>query len=312
MALSGISKVNLIPLYFGANARGTLEMGIFPEVGPGGIAYGGQSLGWAEVLGGSPRARVIYCVGDIGFIERPDCDFLVVQDTYLPPFKVDAFLPAASFAEAGGTLVNMEGRVQEVIQVEHPPEGAVTGFMRPDWRIFSDIARALQSPLLDYKTAEDVRREMRAEVAGFPAAVDRRPRQMMPWDRPEASWPRSADPSDGDFWLIAEPGGYRHRGIDISSKAGGLCELGIEEGFRMHPDDIAALGLADGDIIRVSYDHGGISVTGPVKSDVESAPGSVFYTRPVVFGGLKHRREFWPLYRLVPNPARVKVSREGS
>jgi anaerobic selenocysteine-containing dehydrogenase len=78
----------------------------------------------------------------------------------------------------------------------------------------------------------------------------------------------------------------------------------------MHPDDIASLGLADGDSIRISYDHGGVSVTGPVKSDVESSPGSVFYTRPVIFGGLKHRHGLWPLFRLVPNPARVRITRE--
>lgn len=80
----------------------------------------------------------------------------------------------------------------------------------------------------------------------------------------------------------------------------------------MHPGDIAALGLAEGDVVRVSYDGGGISVTGPVKPDAESAPGWVFYTRPAVFGGLKHRRGLWPLFELAPNPARVRITREGS
>ena len=310
-ALSEVKKVNVIPLYFGANARGALEMGVLPEVGPGGVARSEQGSGWAEVLNRSRRPRVIYCVGDVALLDRPDCDFLIVQDTYLPPFKVDAFLPAASFAEAGGTLVNMEGRVQEVIQIENPPEGAVTGFMRPDWRIFSDLAGALQFPQLNYQSAEDVRREIRAAIPGFPETIDRRPRRMTPLGREETNRPRNLEPGDGDFWLVAEPGGFRHRGIDISSKAGGLCELALEEGFRMHPDDVAALGLADGDIIRVSYDRGAVSVTGAVKSDIESAPGSVFYTRPVVFGGLKHRRELWRLYRQMPNPARVRISREG-
>jgi predicted molibdopterin-dependent oxidoreductase YjgC len=310
--LSSVKNINLIPLYFGANARGALEMGVLQEVGPGGIARGDRGTGWAEVLGGSWRPRVIYCVGDIALMDRPDCDFLIVQDTYLPQFPVDAFLPAASFAEAGGTLVNMEGRVQEVIQVEKLPEGAVTGFMRADWRIFSDLARALECTLLDYQTAEDVRREIRAAVAGFPETIDRQPRRMTPFGQPEVVRPKGLNIGDGDFLLVAEPGGFRHRGIDISSKAGGLCELALEEGFRMHPDDMAGLGLADGEIIRITYDHGAISVTGPVKSDVESAPGAVFYTRPTVCGGLKHRRGLWPLFRRTPNPARVRITREGS
>jgi predicted molibdopterin-dependent oxidoreductase YjgC len=310
--LGEVKKVNVIPLYFGANARGALEMGVFPEVGPGGVLPGGHGFGWAEVLDRSKRPRVIYCVGDVALMDRPDCDFLIVQDTYLPQFPVDAFLPAASFAEAGGTLVNMEGRVQEVVQVEKTAEGAITGFMRPDWRVFSDLSGALQSPLLNYQTAEDVRREIRAAVAGFPEAIDRLPRRMMPWVRPEAARPRPVEPGEGDFWLIAEPGGFRHRGIDISSKVGGLCELALEEGFRMHPEDMAGLGLADGDIIRISHDHGAISVKGIVKSDVECSPGAVFFMRPVVLGGLQHRRGLLPLYNHSSNPIRVRISREGS
>jgi hypothetical protein len=34
----------------------------------------------------------------------------------------------------------------------------------------------------------------------------------------------------------------------------------------------------------------------------------VYYTRPVVFGGLGHRRALWPLYRLAENPGRVNVT----
>ena len=139
---------------------------------------------------------MIYLVGDVPFFERPDCDFLIVQDIYLPPFKVDAFLPATSFAEAGGTLVNIEGRVQEIVRVEDLPEGAVTGFMRPDWRIFADLARALESPAMNYETYQDVTREIHTAVPGFPAGPDRKPRRMTAIEGPAVEKPAGADEAE--------------------------------------------------------------------------------------------------------------------
>ena len=312
MTLAERKNTNFIPLYFGANARGALEMGVFPEIGPGGVSSHGQGIGLEEIVNGSKRLKVIYLAGDIPFFERPDCDFLIVQDIYLPPFKVDAFLPASTFAEAGGTLVNMEGRVQEVVQVENPPEGAVMGFMRPDWRIFADLANSLKGNSMNYKTSKDVLREIRKTVPDFPARLGRKPRRMKAIDHPEIHKPTVGKTSEGDFLLVAEPAGYGHRGIDISSKVGGLGELALEEGFRMHPGDVDSLGLKNGDRIRLSFDNGKVSAGGAVRADVECPKGVIYYTRPVVFGGLKHRRELLPLYILKQNPIRVHVSRTGT
>jgi anaerobic selenocysteine-containing dehydrogenase len=271
-------------------------------------------LSLADVTNGAKRPKVLYLVGDVPFMERPECGFLIVQDNYLPPFKVDAFLPAASFAEAGGTLVNVEGRVQEIVPVESPTEGAVAGFMRPDWRIFSDLAKALQCPGMDYRTREDVVADIRKAVPDFPPKPDRLPRQMKQTlkagTRGQVSGARARNSDHktptSTFLFVAEPAGYRHRGIDIASKVKGLGELAMEEGFRMNPEDIALLGLADGDQITVSLDNG-VTASGPVKSNRECPKGAIYYTRPVVFGGLSHRLALQPLYRLEPNPARASV-----
>jgi NADH dehydrogenase/NADH:ubiquinone oxidoreductase subunit G len=265
---------------------------------------------------------VLYLVGEVPFLERPDCDFLIVQDTYLPPFKVDAFLSAASFAEAGGTLINMEGRVQEIVPVENPTEGPVAGFMRPDWRIFSDLAHALGFVGMNYQTYQDVDKDISAAVAGFPASADRIPRRMKPTERDKGTKGQgdrvSECPNPGldlsisrsldsfRFLLVAEPAGYRHRGIDISSRVGGLGELALEEGFRLNPEDIASLGLADGDQVTVSLADG-VTASGPARSNRECPKGVIYYTRPVVFGGLSHRRALWPLYGLDQNPVRASA-----
>jgi NADH dehydrogenase/NADH:ubiquinone oxidoreductase subunit G len=309
MTLAERQNTNFVPLYFGANARGSLEMGVFPEIGPGCSLRKDQGVSLSDISSGAKRPKVIYLVGDIPFLERPSCDFLIVQDIYLPPFKVEAFLPASSFAECGGTLVNIEGRVQELIQVEDPTESAVTGFMRPDWRIFSDLAQALQYPGMKYRTAQDVDEDIHRAVPDFPARPDRRPRQMKPLDHAYGQKSRSGKKGQGDFLLVAEPAGYRHRGTDISSKVGGLGELALEEGFRLHPEDMASLVLMDGHPISISFDEGKVSLSGPVKSDRECPKGVIYCTRPVVFGGLSDRRELWPLYRLEENPVWVNLSR---
>jgi anaerobic selenocysteine-containing dehydrogenase len=132
---------------------------------------------------------------------------------------------------------------------------------------------------------------------------------MAPVGPPEPVPPVEEDAFSGDFLLVAEPSSYRHRGIDISSKVGGLSELALEEGFRLHPGDIAKLGLKEGDIAAVAYDHGKAKVSGTFKADIECPPGVVYYTRPLVFGGLAHRSAWERLYRLRQNPIRVRVTR---
>jgi anaerobic selenocysteine-containing dehydrogenase len=76
----------------------------------------------------------------------------------------------------------------------------------------------------------------------------------------------------------------------------------------MHPEDIVSCGLKDGDAITLSLDDGTVSVSGPARSNGDCPKGVIYYTRPVVFGGLRHRRGLWPLYRLEENPVWVSLS----
>jgi formate dehydrogenase alpha subunit len=308
-SLAARKETNFIPLYFGANSRAVLELGLLSLNGPQASLSPEGGFRLADLTGGSKRPRVLYLAGDVPFAERPMCDFLIVQDTYIPSFEFDVFLPAASFAEAGGTLINMEGRVQEVVQIEDPPEGALTGFMRPDWRIFSDLANAMDCHTMIYKSHRDVFKDIRKDNPDFPPGVSRRQRRM----KAPAAWkPETGEngrTSAGQFLLVLRPGGYRHRGIDLSSKVGGLAELALEEGFRMSPEDVSRLGLKSGDRILISPGPGAASVPGTVKEDAECPTGVIYLTRPSIFGGLESRRDLQPLYRLGANPVRVEVSR---
>jgi anaerobic selenocysteine-containing dehydrogenase len=184
--------------------------------------------------------------------------------------------------------------------------------MRPDWRIFSDLASTLGCRTMSYKTPMEVFKDIRRAVPGFPPGVNRRPRRMTPSGRPADVRPGAENPPRGDFLLVAVPGGFRHRGGDISSKVGGLKELALEEGFRMNPEDLEALGLRGGDKITVTFNGGSVSADGPVKADEECPRGAVYFTRPAVFGGLEGRRGIMPLCRLGGNPVRVDVIRHAA
>ena len=150
LKLAERKNVVFLPLYHGANTRGALELGVMGELLPGvarvpaGLsAPAEKGISLADVVEGRAKPKVIYLVGAVPFFTRPSRDYLIAQNTYHPPFEVDAFLPAASFAEAEGTLTNVEGRVQNLARVENLPDGAANGFTRPDWFIFSRLAERL-------------------------------------------------------------------------------------------------------------------------------------------------------------------------
>lgn len=316
LRLAERERTTFLPLCQGANTRGALELGVFGELLPGLAPAGGGVLSLEDLLRGRAKPKVLYLVGEAPFFDRPDCEYVIAQDIYRPPFEVDAFLPAASFAEAEGTLTNIEGRVQELVRVESPPDGAIAGFVRPDWVILSELAEKLTGDRLLPHDSHGVLREISETVAGFPLTPDRAPRRLHPAAATpgheaagKAATGRRA-PGAAGHRLVIEPGGFRHRGVDMSLVVEGLSELGLEEGFRLHPDDLEALGIQAGDPVTLSLD--GITVSAPARVDADAAPGTVTLYRPLACGGLSHRRDLEPLYRLGGGPFPVTMSGNGT
>jgi predicted molibdopterin-dependent oxidoreductase YjgC len=297
--------LTVLPLLPGANLRGALELGAFAGLLPGPRQAGEPVWGLSELRRGR-RAKVLYLIGEAPFATRPDCDYLIVQDLYEPVFEVDAFLPAASFAEASGTLTNLEGRVQPLRGVENLPEDAVHGFARPDWRIFSDLAQRLGRDDLHYADAAAVRAAIRAEVPGYPAEDDRAPRRMVPL--PGASAPTSETPAGaGRFVLVQERAGFRHRGVDLARIVEGLGELHLEEGLRLSPADMDHLGVRPGGAVTVSVNKTQLVLA--AMPDADCPRGAAFVTRPQTGGALAGLGALLePLRTLSPTPMRVRIS----
>ena len=291
-ALGARRAVSILPLAHGANVRGALELGVLGEVLPGPRLAVGRDPGLAQLRAGR-LPKVLYLVGEAPFATRPACDVVIAQDLYLPPFEVDAFLPAASFAEAEATLTNIEGRVQDMCRVEHLSPGTAHGLARPDWQIFSDLAARLGRCDLRYADAAAVRAAIRIDVPEFAAELDRSPRRMTPI-APDASSTAAGLESDdagrgpsvrpqeglaghGRFILISEQASFRHRGIDLADVVEGLGELHLEEGLAMNPDDLARLGVEEGGTVTVTLDGGDLVCA--VRSDPECPRGAAFLAR---------------------------------
>jgi len=314
LRLAGREQTTFLPLVHGANTRGALELGAFGECLPGVVPAEAGGITLEDVLQGRAEPKVLYLVGEAPFFERPPCQYVIAQDIYRPPFEVDALLPASSFAEAEGTLTNIEGRVQEIVRIENLRDGALTGCTRPDWLIFRMLAEKLSRTDLPFQSAAEILERIHQEVSGFPGRSDRRPRRLDARAEMRSHQSAVSPVENHGRRLILEPGGFRHRGIDLSSVVEGLQELGLEEGFRLHPDDLAELGLREGDQVVLRLD--GFDVAGAVKGDEDCPPGAVVVHRPHAYGGIPQRRELGPLYRvsgnLVPIEVVAKERREGA
>jgi NADH-quinone oxidoreductase subunit G len=105
----------------------------------------------------------------------------------------DIVLPGASWVEKDASYVNMDGRVQGAARAMAPPEDA-----QEDWKIFSDVARALGSEM-PYSTSADVRAELAAAMSGNPRYAGL---TTLTFARPVSArtWLQASNPSERWKW----------------------------------------------------------------------------------------------------------------
>jgi NADH-quinone oxidoreductase subunit G len=109
-------------------------------------------------------------------------EFLVVQDLFLTETAqlADVVLPAASFAEREGSFTNAERRVQHFLQARRPE-----GDAPPDWLVFQDLARAVQSFTPSTPASAETKRSAKVRAAASTAVAVAAPPTM--WDYVVAS-----------------------------------------------------------------------------------------------------------------------------
>src|SRR5713101_3203375 len=239
-----------------------------------------------EIVKEESGVRGMYIMGENPIISDPDIahaehwfqalEFLAVQDLFLTETAryADVVLPGSSFAEKTGTFVNTERR----IQVAHRAV-ACPGEARGDLDILIELSRRL-GLTTPFATAEDVMAEItrvtpswrgvtyaRLEGAGlqYPVPTPESPGTAFLFDErfPTADGKGTFVPveyappvelPDDAYPFVMNTGRqlyHWHTGT-MTRRASGLDQREPTPVVEIHPADAAALGVADGDPVRLT------------------------------------------------------------
>ena len=266
-----------------ANDRGALRAGVHPSMLPGGRLLDQAAeveTSWGPLTRRDPgrdtmailqacadrEIDVLFLIGVDPLRDAPDADLAaralanvpvrIVQSLELGSLagSADAFLPAAAFVEKDGHLTNWEGRGQRI-----RPVRTTKGLSRPDWEIFTIIAKAMGADL-GFATLDQLRHEMGALLAPRDGSGS------------SALVPLPAAPLEGlrlfTYPLLVDQG-------RLSEDADELKAALQEDAFvEVHPEDAMQAGIAGEDRVVLTTPAGSAEL--PLRVTDHVARGSVF------------------------------------
>ena len=150
-----------------------------------------------------------------------------VSDTLLE--VCDVLLPIAPFTETSGSFVNMEGRLQSF-------HGVVKGLgeSRPLWKILRVLGNLLELEGFEYDSSEQILHDA-LDAQRLPEKLNNR-----------SSWQGEAAPAAAGLIRTGGVGIYHTDAIVRRAEALQQTSHAQVPPARVHPDTLAALGLADG------------------------------------------------------------------
>ena len=263
----------IIPLPAQNNLFGSILMGVYPELLPGGAAATDRKAlnrlkkSWSagipdfatewniSALSSGKRMKVLYLIGEVPPGDNSGADFLIAQNIYPPDAsrKADLVLPSAAFSEVNGTFINGEGRIQLVRRAVDPP-----GQSLPDWKILCRIARKMGKKGFDFSSVRDIQKEISSQVAHFkdlakekrnPAPLKYKGEMILP--KTKSSGTKKPD-SRFPFLLNTSIVEHLYRGLPLSNWVAGAKELFAEGIVDMNGDDAKKTGISDGDEVVVT------------------------------------------------------------
>jgi formate dehydrogenase (NADP+) alpha subunit len=230
-------------------------------------------------------------------------DLLVVQDIFLTDTakQADVVLPAKSWGEVEGTYTNTDRRIQRVREAvkAHPN-------VREDWEILCDLSERLGYKM-NYNSSEEIWEEIRTlahEMYGgityerlekeyaihYPCPHENHPGTFVLHERfhqdiennRKSSFvpvtytpPMEVPDEDYPFTLTT---GRRLESYNTHTQtrhyAPGVKIKQQEETVDIHPADASKLGIAEGELVKVSSRRGSLSVKAKITDQV--VPGLVF------------------------------------
>ncbi|NIA22010.1 MAG: formate dehydrogenase subunit alpha, partial [Anaerolineaceae bacterium] len=254
----------------------------------------------------SGEIRALYIMGENPALSDPNSnrtraalenlDFLVVQDIFLTETTqyADVVLPGVCFAEKDGTFTNTERRIQRLRRAVDPP-----GQARQDWKILCDIAGRMNCPM-HYDGPSEIMDEI-ARLTPIYGGVsyERLDEAPLQWPCPSADHPgtpylhkdkfsrglgkfhatpfrEAAELPDQAYPLLLSTGRllYHFHTGTLTRRSAGLEEICPRGEVEINPQDATALGIAGGDLLRLTSRRGEIEAHAVVTPRVR--PGMVF------------------------------------
>jgi formate dehydrogenase alpha subunit len=236
-------------------------------------------------------------------------DFLVVQEIFPSETAelADVVLPGVSFLEKDGTFTNTERRVQRVRKAIE-----LVGNARPDWQILCDLFKRVEArlgsdrskakfPNWDYKHPREIMAEINAVAPSYGGITyERIEKAALQWPCPNVEhpgtpvlhvgkfsrglgkfsaveWEPAREVPDEKYPFVLTTGRvlYHFHGGTMTRRTG-LQELYPEGFVEINPKDAQKLGVADGDLVRVSSRRGEVVAKAEVVERPD--PGVVFMT----------------------------------
>jgi formate dehydrogenase major subunit len=311
--VQGASDMGLIPMFYPdyAKADDPDVKARFEQAWGASDLDPKKGLTVTEIIGSALAGGVrgMYMLGENPFLSDPNInkvrkalsalEFLVVQDIFLTETAefADVILPASSYLEKDGTYTNTDRRVQLGHKVLDTP-----GQARVDWEVVQDIANRLG---LDwrYQRPRDVFEEMVSVIPSYQnLSYDNLglTGKLYPNPDPErsdgtvvmftekfntsdglahlvpAEWLPAKELPDEQYPFVLNTGRmleHWHTG-SMTRRSYALDAISPKALVFIHPDDAARLGLADGELARVSSRRGTIELEAKISH--REAPGNVF------------------------------------
>ncbi len=263
-----------------------------------------------EIMGAALEGAIkgMYMMGENPFLSDPNVnkvrkalsnlEFLVVQDIFLTETAefADVILPATSFFEKTGTYTNSDRRVQVGRKTLQPPGGA-----RLDWEITCEIGTRMGYPM-EYGSPEDVFAEFTALAPSYDGLThenlgltgklwpcpdpsedgiqvlfgDRFPTASGRGKFVPAEFAAAKELPDEEYPFVLNTGRrleHWHTGT-MTRRSRALHAIRPGPVVDMHPADLEALGVEDGELVEVASRRGSIVL--PAARSDRMLRGGVF------------------------------------
>jgi formate dehydrogenase major subunit len=302
--VQGASDMGLIPMFYPDYAKAD-DPGVkarFEQVWGTADLDPVKGLTVTEIIGSALAGGVrgMYMLGENPFLSDPNInkvrkalsklDFLVVQDIFLTETAefADVILPASSYLEKEGTYTNTDRRVQRGRTVVDTP-----GQARVDWEVVQDIANRIGLGWR-YESSRDIFEELVSVIPSYqnltydnlgpggklypnpdPARSDGTVVMFTEKFNTDdglahlvpAEWLPARELPDEEYPFVLNTGRmleHWHTG-SMTRRSYALDAIAPKALVFIHPDDAAGLGLADGDMARVSSRRGVIELEARVS-----------------------------------------------